>query len=349
MPKNKKKAARFLKENLGRMLRTALRLIVLATAGAGLYFFTNIIKVTDGENRMTIISLFSRQDTLLEMAGVELGEDDKVLYTSYNGNYRDLTVTRKFSVPITVDGDTVSTDINRGTVRDCLAKAGVTLDEHDFTVPSLHAQIKNGDRIRVYRVVYMDNQYEETVPYKTNYKYSSLLHTRKNRTYTLQEGSNGTNLVTYRERYVDGELELALVSKVEVVKKPVDRLVLAYGNVPVSPLSAPRGVTVTNGVPSGYSRVLSGVKATGYSASRGKGASGLGLYYGSVAVNPNVIPYGTKMYIVSTDGQFIYGWAVATDTGTALLNGTVGVDLFYETFLESNLNGAKTVNVYIYG
>ena len=155
--------------------------------------------------------------------------------------------------------------------------------------------------------------------------------------------------VTYRERYVDGELDLALVSKVEVLKKPVNKLVLTYGaGVPVSPLSAPRGVTVTNGVPSGYSRVITNTAATGYYSPRGKGASGLGLYYGSVAVNPNIIPYGTKMYIASPDGKFVYGWAVATDTGTALMQGIIGVDLFYETYLESSLNWKNTVNIYIY-
>ena len=77
-------------------------------------------------------------------------------------------------------------------------------------------------------------------------------------------------------------------------------------------------------------------------------SSGLGLHYGTVAVNPNVIPYGTKMYITSPDGKFVYGWAIATDTGTAMMEGTVGVDLFYETYLESSLNWKNEVNIYIY-
>ena len=155
-------------------------------------------------------------------------------------------------------------------------------------------------------------------------------------------------MVTYRERYVDGELDIALVSKVQVVKKPVDQVVLSYANAPVSPLSGPSGVTINNNVPSTYSYMLSNVAATGYYSPRGKGASGLGLFYGSVAVNPNVIPYGSKMYITSPDGQFIYGYAIATDTGGALMNGTIGVDLFYETYKESSLNWKNTVNIYVF-
>ena len=157
----------------------------------------------------------------------------------------------------------------------------------------------------------------------------------------------GKNLVTYRERYVDGELELALVSKVEVITKPVDKLVLAYGKTAVSPLSAPDGVSVVNGVPTGYSRVLTNMSSTGYYSSSGSGASGLGLFYGSVAVHPNVIPYGTKMYIRTPDGSFIYGYAVANDTGTGLMQGIIDVDLFYETYEESCLNSVRWVDIYI--
>ena len=67
-------------------------------------------------------------------------------------------------------------------------------------------------------------------------------------------------------------------------------------------------------------------KATGYYSKTGKGSSGLGLGYGTVAVDPDVIPYGTKLYITSTDGKFVYGYAVATDTGIAVQKGQILVD-----------------------
>lgn len=113
----------------------------------------------------------------------------------------------------------------------------------------------------------------------------------------------------------------------------------------MSPLTGPE---VVNGVPSSYTAVYTG-RATGYSSKGGRGASGLGLYYGTVAVNPNLIPYGTKLYIASTDGRFVYGYAIATDTGTALMNGSCLVDLYYETYSESLANGVQQVNVYVIG
>ena len=44
-----------------------------------------------------------------------------------------------------------------------------------------------------------------------------------------------------------------------------------------------------------------------------------------------------------------YGYAIATDTGGALLNGSCLVDLFYETYSEALMNGVQQVNVYVVG
>ena len=125
-----------------------------------------------------------------------------------------------------------------------------------------------------------------------------------------------------------------------------DHVIKTYGaGAPVSPLTGADGTT---NAPTSYSKVLTG-KATGYYSRTGKGSSGLGLGYGTVAVDPDVIPYGTKLYITSTDGKFVYGYAVATDTGIAVQKGQILVDLFYETYAESVINGAIQVNVYVVG
>ena len=232
-------------------------------------------------------------------------------------------------------------------MKDCLAAAGVVLGENDYTQPSLNTPVDKNSTVRVYRVEYVDTQTEEIVPCGVQYKESSLTYRFKRREYLLSEGSDGKNLITHRQRYVDGQLESSLVTKVETVREPVDKQILRYANKAISPLEAPAGVTVTNNVPSTYRQVFTNVSCTGYSASRGRGASGLGLYCGTVAVNPDIIPYGSKLYIASPDGQFVYGWAIATDTGTGVKDGTTFVDLFYDTFKEADLNWKNVVNVYV--
>ena len=66
--------------------------------------------------------------------------------------------------------------------------------------------------------------------------------------------------------------------------------------------------------------------------------------YGAIAVDPSVIPYGTRMYIVSTDGQVIYGYATAEDCGGAI-NGT-RVDLYYDTYEECIQFGRRDCIIY---
>ena len=66
-----------------------------------------------------------------------------------------------------------------------------------------------------------------------------------------------------------------------------------------------------------------------------------------MAVNPNIIPYGTLMYITSDDGSFVYGYAYAADTGTAMMEGHAFVDLYYQTYQESVESAVVPVTVYI--
>ena len=103
-----------------------------------------------------------------------------------------------------------------------------------------------------------------------------------------------------------------------------------------------------NGKPLEYARLLENQIATGYSARPGAStASGRAARAGHVAVNPEEIPYGSRLYIVSKDNSFVYGCAIAADTGIGLLNDVVDVDLFYDTYQESVLNGRRIVDIYV--
>ena len=233
-----------------------------------------------------------------------------------------------------------------GTVADALERAGITLEGDDYTEPALDHIVTAGSKIVVHRVDYEERVETQAIPYDTQYVYTSLYFRNTGRTTTMQHGAAGQQTVTTRDRYVDGELENSIVVDSTTTVQPTNHVIKTYGaGAPVSPLTGPDGTT---NAPASYSKVLTG-KATGYYSKTGKGSSGLGLGYGTVAVDPDVIPYGTKLYITSTDGKFVYGYAVATDTGIAVQKGQILVDLFYETYAESVINGAIQVNVYVVG
>ena len=303
--------------------------------------------VTDSHGaRQVVLTSESDPARVMSLSGIKAEEGDEVYYTAFSGSLASLNIERAFSVTIEAEGQEYPVKMVVGTVADALERAGITLEGDDYTEPALSAMVTAGSKIEVHRVEYQDKVETQAVPYDTEYVYTSLYFRNTNRATTLQHGSEGQQTVTTRERWVDGELENSVVTDVTTTVEPTDHVVKTYGaGAPVSPLTGPDGTT---NAPASYSKVLTG-KATGYYSKSGKGSSGLGLGYGTVAVDPDVIPYGTLLYITSTDGSFVYGYAVATDTGIAVQDGRILVDLFYETYAESVINGAINVNVYVVG
>ena len=87
---------------------------------------------------------------------------------------------------------------------------------------------------------------------------------------------------------------------------------------------------------------LDGVSA-GYGGADYCTATGTAVRVGTVAVDKQVIPLGTRMYIVSEKGDVVYGMAVAEDTG---VHGN-RIDLYYNTYQECINFGRRTCSVYI--
>lgn len=74
-------------------------------------------------------------------------------------------------------------------------------------------------------------------------------------------------------------------------------------------------------------------------------ATGTRAKVGTIAVDPNVIPLGTKVYIEGLYGAKNYGYAVAEDTGGAI-KGQI-IDLYFNTHKETVNWGRQQVKVYI--
>lgn len=118
----------------------------------------------------------------------------------------------------------------------------------------------------------------------------------------------------------------------------------------------PRQFVTSRGKTLDYKRVIT-MRATAYDSSfescgkrpgeRGYGitATGTQVRKGSVAVDPRVIPLGSKLYIESIDGQYIYGTAYAEDTGGAIKGNRI--DLFFKTGYECTQFGVRAVRVYV--
>lgn len=105
-----------------------------------------------------------------------------------------------------------------------------------------------------------------------------------------------------------------------------------------------------NGIPKNYSQKLTG-RATAYCSTEPGGnhtATGKVAQVGYIAVNPKIIPYGTKMYIKTADNKYIYGCAVAEDTGGFVnWNNPPIADLYFDTEAECYQFGIRNIEIYI--
>ena len=101
-----------------------------------------------------------------------------------------------------------------------------------------------------------------------------------------------------------------------------------------------------NGVPVGYTKVHTG-RACAYTAnSNALMSTGKTVFQGYVAVNPNIIPYGSQLYIIADDGD-VYGYAIAADTGYSVKVGDIIVDLFMSEYNDCIQWGNKNVSIYV--
>lgn len=113
-------------------------------------------------------------------------------------------------------------------------------------------------------------------------------------------------------------------------------------------------------VPSEYSAVYE-VKATAYCLCKkccgkspdhpyyGVTRSGIKIVPGTgmkvIAVDKNIIPLGSKVFVEGLYGAADYGYAIAADTGSAIKN--YKIDLYMDTHQEAYRWGVKTVRLYV--
>ena len=266
-------------------------------------------------------------------------------------------ITNAYHASVTADAVQQTLLLGEGTVKDALQKAGITLGENDEVSPSLDSALYDNVNITVYRVEYTERTVNETIYFAKKTEKSSALY--KGQSEILQAGANGEKTVTYRDKIVDGVRvsseaisETVLTEAVPQItavgtkQKAVAVASLRNGGTPISELTAPETLQIVDGAPTQYSKIITG-KAAAYTAAPGsKTASGRAVKPGYIAVNPNQIPYGSKLWIVSTDG-IVYGYAIAADTGGFVKKGKFTVDLFMNTEAECRQWGSRDVIIYV--
>ncbi len=324
-----------------------------------------VTEINNFENKNSTKKIKTKETTLsdfLAEQNYEIGAHDRLNLddnSPINEN-TEIVITRGVPFSIEADGHIIFCSTTKTTVGEALLETGHYPNEDDILTPDLNAPLTPSLNILITRVDSKTVIITEPVPNTTEYKEDNTLE--KGKTKVIKEGHQGSCDVTVNIVYNNG-VEVSRTEISRVVTKEPENKVIANGTKEVAKKSTSKKSAATQTLSSknttaksdtNAAGTVAGLKytkkytmsATGYTAfrsdgSRGKTASGRAAGYGLVAVDPKVIPLGTRLYIEG------YGEAIAADTGGAIKGNKI--DLCFE---QSNAwirkeFGRKTLKVYV--
>jgi uncharacterized protein YabE (DUF348 family)/3D (Asp-Asp-Asp) domain-containing protein len=300
----------------------------------------------------------------LENNNIKLSADDELNYCREDkvSEGMKIIIYRAFPIQLEVDGEKVPLNVAKGTVGEALAKAQIKIGTEDVVNVSLDEMVTTNTSITVTRTIYKDRTETVAIPFKTEIKQSPEMTAGKSKIET--QGVEGSKTITYKDKYVGGKLVESVEVSSTVTKEPITQvkivstqkinatnttgLVLANGVKTISTLQPPVDLELDGLTPTKYKKVITGT-ASAYSCGTHT-ATGKRVQPGYVAVNPKQIPYGSKLWIVSNDGKYVYGYASAEDTGGFVKwtgsRATV-CDLYFTSEADCIKFGRRGVTIYV--
>lgn len=341
--------------------------------------------ITDGD-RVTVHRSYSSDPyEVLTEAGIELEEED-TYETGYADGMNQITVRRMQMVTVINRGAQSVIGTYGETTGSLLARMGITPGTGDTLSCSSETQTYDGMTIELVHTETRIEEEDTTVPYPVNYYEDPELEPDAEIVLVAgQNGlTHVKSEVTYRN---GKEVSRVIVQETvqakpvtQLVIRGVDRTIMeqpadpepAEQAAPAASSGTASGSSSSGSSSSGGSRYDGSAETSGNVIMTSSGESytyvdvmtcsataytcegyvghtysGTLARVGAIAVDPTVIPLGTKMYVVSNDGQYIYGYCVAEDIGGGIKGNKI--DLYFDTYAECWDFGVRMCTVYILG
>ncbi|MEP7293721.1 MAG: ubiquitin-like domain-containing protein, partial [Chloroflexota bacterium] len=265
------------------------------------------LRVHDEDGTRTLQTTGSTVGEALFEAGITLYLTDTTtpdLNATLTNNL-NVTITRASPVEIAADGETVRTRSRGTTVAAALADAGVALVGMDYAIPAESSPLRPGMTIRIIRVREEIEATQQPLDFETVYQADATIELDTEQ--VTQPGQPGMQETRTRVRYENGIAVERVEGETVVVSAPVNR-VISYGtNIVIRTIDTPDG-------PREYWRKLR-MYVTSYHPAALDGdsttATGHTVQRGIVGSDPNILPYGTQIYVPE------YGVGEVQDTGGA--------------------------------
>ncbi|MCS1350560.1 3D domain-containing protein [Mechercharimyces sp. CAU 1602] len=294
------------------------------------------VAFSDKKEDVEVTVLGGTVEEALEKSGYNLKEikdkyESNIAWDEPVKNGMKISLTCRCEVNLQVGDDdlgTVETSVR--TVGDLLKEQEVELGKWDQVNHPLEQTITDGMEVSVDRIEKKVKKEVKTIDYKVKKKDDDDL--AKGEEKVVRAGKEGKKIYEVSMIYKNGKLVES-----ETGKRLVKEIAAVDKEVTVGTKEI---VEVASGSIEGleYSKVIEG-EATGYTATGNRTATGTVPKRGTIAVDPSVIPLGTKLYIPG------YGYGVAEDTGGAV-NGNI-IDLFFTSRSEALQWGRRGVTIYV--
>ncbi len=328
----------------GTIIMASLGLLIILTIVYGM--LGKQVTIIDGQDTIQVVCFKSSVEDLIEEQGIMLEAEDRIAPPPGTLLKDGLEVIIERAVPfsVAVDGEVKLLMTPAHTVGEALNRAGIQTTSRDIIEPDVNSPVESDMEVTVVRVSRQTVKQERDVPFETIVKYNhTMLKGMEN---VVEKGQVGKIQEEIMVVYHDGnEVSRQKVNQ-EVLIEPANRIVERGTN---DLLATSRGTV-------NFKKAIK-MSATAYDAtfeSTGKNPghpqygitrSGTHVRPGVVAVDPKVIPLGTKLYVKSLDGSPDYGFASAEDTGGAIKGNKI--DLYFESPADVKKFGRRNVLVYI--
>ena len=305
--------------------------------------------IYDGEERHVVLSEATEPSEVVSEAGLELGRADLVELNA-EGNRREITVVRNQLIYINNGGQSMATNSYGETVGELLERIHMPLNGDDTIDVALETMTYDGMELNIDRWTTATEFVYEEVPFETEYVQTNKMVKGDEKVTT--EGVNGELKHTTKITYFNGQEVSREVVATEETGAPVNQ-VIKQGTFEAEKgkLTIKDGVIVTaDGDVYTYTHTMK-AKATAYTHTDAGcdkiTATGTTVHWGTVAVDPRQIPYGTKMFIVSNDGKYVYGLSAAEDCGGSIKGNRI--DLYMPTTKQCFAFGMRNCTIYFLG
>lgn len=285
-------------------------------------------------------------EAVINSEEIVLGENDKVSHPLNSVLEKNMTITIRRAVPVSVNegGEVKKLETASTTVSDMLKEQEIALGSRDSVSPSISQEITPNMVVNITRITEKLETVDETISFGVEKTVDKSL--KAGETKVVRKGENGRKQIVFKTVYQNGVPVSKTKVEEKIACKPTKKIIASGEQKPkAKTIAASRGGRAMD-----YSKVMT-MTATSYSQApydpTGGGsitASGMKVKrdpngISTVAVDPRVIPLGTKLYVEG------YGQAIAADTGGAVKGNKI--DLYFNPGPEYKNWGKRTVKVYI--